>query len=339
MRCLFLIDIGSAPDAVQVADRWHLLKNSAEVLFRILQQYHPQIQQKLKEAVLAEATPVSPLTGTHLSSPSDEQDFETIELTAAQVRRQTRVEEAQQLYQTGWAVKVIASRLDVDRKTVRKYLKMPLPLAPIQRLHNDRFLDPYKPYILERWNAGCHNATQLLRELKQQGYAGQYTILREYVQQLRVASGLPPRSRRVDGQPVTVDPCLRPPTLRSLSWLVLRPSDKLSDHEQQMVTQVCQAHPHVATAVSLTQAFATMVRQRQADEFDAWLEQVSECEVPDLRRFALGLRQDYAAVHAALSLPWSNGPVEGHINRLKLLKRQMYGRAKLDLLRCRMLAA
>ena len=103
--------------------------------------------------------------------------------------------------------------------------------------------------------------------------------------------------------------------------------------------QLRQVHPDLDMAVSLAQEFAALVRNRTGTKLDDWLERASRGGIPALRNFAASLRQDYAAGRGAVSLPWSNGPTEGIIKRLKMLKRQMYGRAKVDLLRQRVLAA
>jgi transposase len=98
-------------------------------------------------------------------------------------------------------------------------------------------------------------------------------------------------------------------------------------------------HTRLDEAVRLTEAFAQLVREREAEQLDGWLDRASASEVAPFRRFAGSLRRDYAAVYAGVALPWSTGPVEGHINRLKLIKRTMFGRAKLDLLRQRVVHA
>ena len=229
--------------------------------------------------------------------------------------------------------------MGVCTKTVRRYLNRSLPLAPLRRSRRTRLLDPYKSYLLERWNSGCHNASQLLREIRQQGFAGQFSIVREFISKLRRASGLPPRKRHIQGALVEINPVQRPPTLRALAYLLVRPSNKLNATEYEYLTKLTTVHPNLQALRELAQEFATIVRQRQASEFPAWLDKAAHSQVAPLRSFAVGLRQDEDAVTAALSLPWSNGPTEGHINRLKCLKRQMYGRAKLDLLRQRLLAA
>jgi transposase len=318
-----------APNAIQVADRWHLLKNLTEAVYKTLQQYQAAIEQTLMQRLRQQqASPLVP----------DPVALDT-EPTAADLARQGRAAEAHRLRQQGWTLQAISQQLGVCTKTVRRYLNRSLPLAPLRRSRRIRLLDPYKSYLLERWNRGCHNASQLLREIRQQGFAGQFSIVREFISKLRRASGLPPRKRRIQGTSVKIDPVQRPPTLRTLAYLLVRPPNKLDAIEQDHLARLVAVHPNLQVISELAQEFATIVRQRQTNEFPTWLDKATHSQVATLRSFAAGLRQDEAAVKAALSLPWSNGPTEGHINRLKCLKRQMYGRAKLDLLRQRLLAA
>jgi transposase len=196
----------------------------------------------------------------------------------------------------------------------------------------------YITYLIERWNDGCHNAAQLCREIAQRGFTGKRSIVRIFARQLREAAGLPPRTRSAAGRPLSTDPSQRPPTLRGLTWLVLRQAETLEPVEKEHLARVCAANPQLDLAVQLGREFTELVRQRQADELDGWLAAAADSGISKLAQFAAGLRRDHAAVHAALSLTWSNGPTEGDINRLKRLKRQMYGRAKLDLLSQRLLA-
>ena len=121
-------------------------------------------------------------------------------------------------------------------------------------------------------------------------------------------------------------------TPRQAAFLVLRREEKLREKDHQLLAHLQQAHPEFAEALSLGQGYLRLVRERRACELDAWLELAASSTLVAFRRFAKSLRRDCEAVRAALVQPWSTGPVEGHINRLKLIKRQMYGRAKLDLL-------
>ena len=126
------------------------------------------------------------------------------------------------------------------------------------------------------------------------------------------------------------------PSSRRAARLLTTPAASLSAADRRLVAALIARSPEIGTAAGLAQAFGQLVRQRDAAALDGWLTQAKSS---GLRGFALGLSRDLDAVRAALSLPWSNGPVEGQVNRLKVLKRQMYGRAKFDLLRQRILHA
>jgi transposase len=121
------------------------------------------------------------------------------------------------------------------------------------------------------------------------------------------------------------------------TWLFVRQPEELDGTQQAELALIRQASPSAETAYCLAQAFMQMIRKRTGHQLDAWLISAEASQVPELESFARGIQQDKAAVLAGLTLPWSNGPLEGHVNRLKLIKRSMYGRAKLPLLRQRVL--
>src|SRR5262249_12273131 len=165
---------------------------------------------------------------------------------------------------------------------------------------------------LERWNAGCHTAIQLFQELQACGYPGSYRRVTASVSRIRQAQGIPPRRQgRRQRLPVVAEP----------------------------VAQLHAQSAEVAEAIDLAQDFAHLVRERQPARLDAWLTRATASTLEALQRFASGLQEDYKAVKAGVTLPWSTSPVAGHINRLKMLKRQMVGRAHLDLLSRRFLRA
>ena len=321
-----------APDAIQVADRWHLLKNLTDAIYKVLQKHQAAIERKLAEAPSASECRDKPLAAESLSDSYPD----IAQSSPADIARQQRTKEAYQLHQQGWTNKAIATRIGVCPKTVGRYLNTELPRTPLRRSRRGQLLDPYRAYIIERWNAGCHNAAQLCREIQAQGFSGQYSVVRHFAGTLRKESGLPPRIRNAEGTTVRQNPSQRPPTLRMLAHLIGRSPDKLDERDKEYLRQLSTIHPKLQVAVELAKDFAAMVRHRQGEKLTIWL---GKAKASLLSRFAAGLCQDYAAVRAALSLPWSNGPTEGHINRLKCLKRQMYGRANLDLLRQRLLAA
>jgi transposase len=174
---------------------------------------------------------------------------------------------------------------------------------------------------------------QLFRELQSRGYTGSYRRVAAYASRLRQAQGLRPRRQgRRQTLPSVAEPTCQPLTPRRATWLVLRREAKRTEAEAQQLTQLYAQSAEVAEAIDLAQAFTQLVRQRQPAQLDPWLKRATTSTLEALQRFAKGLYEDYEAVKAGVTLPWSNGPVEGHINRLKMLKRQMFGRARLDLL-------
>ena len=313
------------PDAVQVADRWHLLKNLSDAVFKILQQEYAIIKNRLKQVSEQE-----PNTYTKVEKPERDDP-----LTSAEERRKDRMICTHQLLNQGWTQKSIAYHLHIHPKTVRRYLQS---ISPRSRRHRtSSLLDPFKPYLLNRWNGGCHNAAQLFREIRLQGFAGEVTIVRHFSRKLRQTSGLPPKVRSQQGEPLKRDPTQYPPSLRTLtSFIVKRPKNWMEEDEKTLF-QISYGEDKLITTIKLAREFASIVRQRQSTELDIWLEHANRSGYRVWQNFAVGIKQDYHAVRAALLLPWSNGPTEGHINRLKYLKRQMYGRGKEDLLRKRVL--
>ena len=201
-------------------------------------------------------------------------------------------------------------------------------------------LNPYKDYVLTRWNAGCRTAMQLFRELQPRGYTGSYRRVVAYASRLRQAQGLPPRRQgRRQTLPVVAEPASPPLTPRRATWVVLGREATRTAAEVQQLTQLHAQSAEVAEAIDLAQDFAQLLRQRQPAQLDAWLVRAAASTLEALRRFAQGLYEDYNAVKAGVTVAWSNGPVEGHLNRLKMLKRQMFGRAHLDLLSRRFVLA
>jgi transposase len=160
-----------------------------------------------------------------------------------------------------------------------------------------------------------------------------------YITRLRKASGLPPKKRQgIQAKPIT-DPTRRLPSSRGLAVLIMKKPAALDAAEAERVEQLRKADVTLATAISLVQEFAVIVRERQPSRLDDWLERAAQSGIAPLAGFVNGVRRDYPAVKAGITLTYSNGPTEGHINRLKMLKRQMFGRAKLDLLEKRVMAA
>jgi transposase len=327
-----------APAALQVVDRFHLLQHLAEALDQVFNAHGQAL--RAVNAALSQAAVTRPDGTVAVPVPSPSPPSIAQEL--AQQRRAQRLALYQQiwaLHRQGWPGHVIATQLSIGKHTVCRPLRT--TTFPECKARSDRgrsLLTPYAPHLLDRWNAGCHDALRLFQELQRRGYAGSYPTVARYAQRLRQAQGQTPRQRR-PGQmlPAVAESSSRHLTARRATWLVLRRPEKQDEHEAAQLAHLKAQHPEVAAAIALAQDFARLVREREPDHLDPWRARAAESPLVPLQRFAKGLRNDYDAVKAGVTLPWSTGPVEGHMNRLKMLKRQMCGRAKLDLLQQRFL--
>ena len=329
-----------APEAIQVADRLHLRQNLAEALDHVF-----NAQSHALEAV-NEARCQTPMTqpdGTVAvpvpppSSPRPAQEL----AHPRQARRRALHQPICAFHQQRWPGWAMARPLGIGKNTVFRYLR--LETLPARKRRTDRgrsLLTPSTPDLLERWNAGCRDALRLFREIHPRGYPGSYATVARYAQRLRQAQGEAPRQRRRRHPlPLVTTPSHRALTPRRATWLVLRRLERRTPEEQELLTHLTAQDATLADAIALAQDFAQLVRQRQPAHLDPWLARAAESPLVPVPRFAKGLRDDYDAVKAGGTLPWSNGPVEGPINRLKMLKRQMCGRASLDLRQQRLLLA
>ena len=326
-----------APGATQIADRWHLVHNLAEGLEEFLLQKRAALRAAAAlpgEAIegVGDATP-GPLTP---SRPRRGQQRAEEASRQRHARLVEQYETIRRLHAAGADVADIARRVGTSRRTVYRYRDLPEPPAPKcpHRPPRQRVLTPYEPYLLQRWHEGCHNGMRLYRDVRARGYAHGASNVMRFVAQLRrdEADGRPAgASQRAQAAPT--------PTARHVAGLFLRRLADLKPEQRAYLERVRQADAALATAYRLTQDFAAMVRERQGARLDAWLAEADACAVPALQRFAKGLRADLDAVRAGLTETWSNGPTEGFVHKLKLLKRQGYGRAGFDLLRQRVLCA
>jgi transposase len=235
----------------------------------------------------------------------------------------------------GTPLATIARRLGISRPTVYAYLRRDTPPGPrrLQRRPSARVLTPYLPYLIRRWRETQANSVQLWREIQALGYTHSARTVCRFITQLRRAAdaGHQPESQ---GSPYTR---LQGPSARAVSFAMVCPAAKRSTEVQTYLDQLCQVDTHIARAYTLSQAFLTLVRERRGEAFEAWMAEAIDSGVAVLARFARGLQDDLRAIIAGLTLEWSNGVTEGQIQRLKLLKRQSYGRAGVALLRQRIL--
>ncbi len=210
--------------------------------------------------------------------------------------------------------------------------------ATIHRTRRSPF-DAAKPYVIQHWNKGCRNAHQLWREVQDHGWPCCLRTVTRFLCLLRADSDLTPRTFRdaVTTQPYHAGEQQRPLSVLQTVRLLLREPSARADWEKTYLTHMQQADAQVALVETHVQAFRKMLRDRQIDGFDDWLATALASGIPALRSFAKGVQQDYHAVKAGLSMEWSNGQTEAHVQRLKLIKRQMYGQAGFALLRTRVL--
>lgn len=315
-----------ASEAIQVADRWHLLKNLGEVTEKALQELYPA----LKKQVVADKTPNPSRTATLRDAfprtQSDEQARQERRL-----KRLRRYELIRYFSANGLSERRIAQLLNISRGTVIRYAKAEVFPEREKHIQRPSILDEFLPYLESRFQAGSANAHELWREIKAQGYPGSPS---------QVSKWMAWRRRRPEREAAEVADGLSPvvllPSAKELTRLLLRRPDTLSPQETWLLERL-HTIPEITTAGMLATDFQDIVCHRQADRLDDWLAQCRQSRFGAFVRFANSLTQDYAAVEAALVTNWSNGQTEGQINRLKMLKRQMYGRAKLDLLRRRVM--
>jgi len=325
-----------APGAVQVADRFHLLQNLAEALelaFTAHARELREAEQARRQAAIAEGAPVRP-------DPPPPPKRPRVMAAARRERRMAAHRRVWELWREGWPGEAIARHLGIGRTTVYRHLKS--QAFPERKGRSDAgrsSVEPWGEWVIGRWNAGQRNGRRMLRELRERGFAGNYATVLRYLNRLRAAQdgAAPPRRGRVRPGPPLVAAPKRVLTPRTAAWAVLRRPERRDDEDRALLAGLRKRSPVLDAAVGLAEEFAALVRGRRPERLDPWLNAAQDGPVAALRRVAKRLQDDGGAVRAAVTLDWSNGQTEGQINRLKTLKRQMYGRAGLDLLERRLL--
>jgi transposase len=307
----------AAPQAVQVADRWHLLRNLTEALVSVLAPHHHVIDQAAR-AVFAKPTPsVTELAqSTHISARAEHAKQQLRD------RRLDRYESVMELLRKGMSQREISSTLGVDRRTVRRWTRAG-GFPERKAVHRRSAIDEYRGYLGKRWTEGCHNAAQLWREMRDLGFCGTSSGVRHWILQHH---GRKIRSRResIPSKPPRISP-------RQVAWHILRPSES----SERYLKELFYLSPEIGISAEVAREFFRLVRTRDLSAWPKWRDSASHSL---LASFAKHLCRDEAAVQAALEYTWNNGPVEGHVHRLKLIKRSMYGRANFDLLRARVVS-
>lgn len=325
-----------APQAIQIADRFHLLQNLQEAVERVLTRNHITLREaakSLSDHPEAELKPAEPaITGVSEAIAAPIKTKAAGRSRARRARREGRYNEVKDLKREGLSVREIARRLGIHRETIRKYLNAEsFPEQASRGLRGSK-VDHYAEFLQKRLEEGGRNASSLYREIRAEGYKGSEATLRRWLRSRRspITNG-----GRVEKQ----SPEFRTPSPRRASWWLLKRADELEKEENDYVRELTGRSPEIETTQTLAKEFQRLVRERAENSFDAWRESVGKNQIPEMQGFAESLMTDEVAVREGLKSEWSNGQVEGQINRLKMLKRQMYGRANFDLLRLRVLYA
>lgn len=317
-----------APQAIQCADRFHIIKNLTEAVQVLLARCQAEILAEKKPDETDQSEQNKPIISIEEWRPPEPAHVEKVRL-ARRAGRYARYQQVVEQSRQGIATKEIAGRLGISDRTVRDWLKQgTFPEAQKRRKKQSSF-DPFAAFILKRWQDGEHNGLVLWREIKSLGYTGTERSVYRYLKTLKQAE---------------VRASVNPERLQKYSvntaiWLFVRDPNKLEEIEREDLAAFCQASAPLKKAYDLLQDFLSMVHKREGQRLDAWLTKVAESGLPELQSFAAGVEKDKDAVQAGLTWPINNGMVEGHVTKLKLIKRTMYGRAGFALLRQRVLHA
>ena len=316
-----------APDAVQVADRWHLLRNLGEAVRAVVDRQHAAIRRVSKQIADEAVRWLRPCPRRHRirsNQPTAERRSQ-----AAFARRQARYEEAARLKAAGVSLKRIAVLLGAERKTIRRWLRA--ASAPLWRKpQRISLLEPHYDYLDRRWNEGCRNAAQLWRELVALGFTGRPGTVRQWTGQRR--KGEP----RTASLPALHGGTHRLPSVRQITRLLMSEDEVQPKAERSFVSRLLAQVPDLADCVAAAKRLNQVLRRQTQESLEEVLDTAAGTALKD---FVVSLRRDLNAIQAALDLPWTTSPAEGQINRLKMLKRTMYGRAGFNLLRARVLHA
>jgi transposase len=316
-----------APDAIQVADRWHLLRNLGEALRGAVDRHRGAVRRAARAVSGQTATPMEPAP-----RPATREERLRADRRA---RRRLRYEEMVRLHRLGLPGHAIGRAVGASLPTVYRWLKAGGPPTH-DKPEQPRNLGPHEAYLARRWGEGCRNGARLWRDLRAQGYrGGMRSVVRWTTQRRREeGTGAADAIRGAAAWPA--------PSSRRCARMLGAPRDRLEAKEQDFLAHLASVAPDLVHAGELAIAFADLLRKRCPDIGSAdtalktWM---GTARGSLLGGFVRGLERDREAVVAAIATPWSTSPAEGQITRLKAIKRSMYGRAGFHLLRQRVLMA
>jgi transposase len=333
----------AAPQAQQVADRWHLLKNLREVIERLFERHSSVIADALKPREIPSKPASDPsreetAQERSVDEPSRAQTpcetaTEVPQPQSQRVRRRRRVErfdEVRERHAQGHGIRSIARDLDMSRNAVRRYLRRETcPDWNPGRPRRSK-LDAHRAWIDARVADGSTNAVKLHNELVRIGFRGSYASVQRYVTKRLGAAGK--KRERINAAKASYVPV---PSAKQLSFEWVRRPEKRKPDEQRRLDAIFAGNDELAAALDVADEFARLIRKQSQGTLSDWLARGEASPFLELCRFAESIRRDQSAVSAAITERWSNGPVEGQVNRLKTIKRQMYGRAGFALLKAR----
>jgi transposase len=288
-----------APDAIQVADRFHLLHNLTDAVDKVVRAHRKCLRdQSAADAVAQPAPPAA-----QPAAPTAVAEGRRAELT-----RQRRAE-VHALHERGVGTTAICKALNLDRTTVRRYVNAATAEELLTQVtRRGRELDAHLDYLAQRWQEGCTNAARLAHELRARGYRGAERSVRRLLQAWRTSS-----------TPPSADPSATH-TPREVTGWIIRPAAERTEQEQTDLTRILDRCQTLRTVDRLVGDFAGMLRERRGRHLDTWIADAKASDIPQLQGFAAGLLKDYDAVRNGLTLNWSSGAVEGAVCRLKQSK-------------------
>ena len=297
---------GASPDgAVEVADRWHLKENASRAFLDAVRRSMRQVREVVGAATI----------NPELLTAAERLQYE------GYLRREEANVAIRALVGVGVPIRQICRRMGYSRKVVRSVVRG--ERTDVFRVRQSS-LEPYLPWLDAQWDAGARNAAELWRRLTADGFRGSLRVIGEWA------------TRRRRAERATVETLRRVPSARTIARFMTTGRDRLTKAETVTVAAVEEGVPALVEARELVAGFQAMVRTMAPAKLGPWIERAGASLVAS---FARGVAKDEAAVRAAMTLPWSNGQTEGQITKLKLVRRQMYGRGKLDLLQARLIGA
>ncbi|SCF88970.1 MULTISPECIES: ISL3 family transposase [unclassified Streptomyces] len=317
----------AAPQALQVADRFHLWQNLASAVEKTVAAHRSCLRDlppPAPEPEPAWETPVAAATGAD----TDPDDPDPTGRFAERARAHHAL--VHELLAQGMSLRGVAHHLGWGRHTVQRYARAARwqDMVKGRKRQLPSKLDPFKPYLAQRWTETEGNVTilSLHREITDRGFRGHYSLVRDWIRR-----DLPQREGFTPAPP--------PPSVRQVTgWLTRHPAP-LTEEEKLRRKAVLDRCPELASAAELTSSLAEMLTTLSGDRLPEWITEATDAGLPGISSFATGLMSDFDAVTAGLTAEWNSGPVEGAVNRIKMLKRQMFGRAGFALLRKRVLLA